>query len=115
MDIVEAIGLVVFASLFVRMGIHHIRNHVAVTAYTKSVLGNGAVSRLGVLGGMATGVFLIVAGIWAAFGEPIALFALAAWLTLAALLFHRNFLQDPSGFKTISLAGAALALGALLS
>lgn len=107
----ETLGLVVFASLFVLSGINHIRNHKAMVGYTKSSLGDCPVApQLSFLGGAPAGLFLVAAGVGSAFGEPIALYALAGFLVVVTVLFHRNWLKDPGGHKGVALAGAALAL-----
>lgn len=105
----ETIGLIVYASLFVLSGINHIRNHSAMVSYASSTLGN-----LAFLGGAPTGVFLVAAGVAAAFSQLWAFYALAGFLAAVTLMFHRNFLSDPGGFKGLSLLGASLALAALI-
>lgn len=107
------VGLVVFAALFVLSGINHIRNHAAMAGYTASVLPTSLAS-LGFLGGAPTGIFLVAAGVSAAFAYAWAFYALAGFLVVATALFHRNFLKDPGGFKGVALAGAALALAQLV-
>lgn len=115
MNAATYVGLVVFAALFVLAGLNHIRNHATTAGYTVSVLGKCPLAKpLGYLGGWPTGVFLIVAGVAAGFGFAAGLYALAAFLVLATVLFHRNFLKDPGGFKGVALAGAALALAQLV-
>lgn len=111
----ETVGLVIFASLFVLSGLNHIRNHSAMVGYTASSLGNCPVKdQVAFLGGAPTGVFLVAAGVAAAFSQVWALYALAGFLALATALFHRNFVTDPGGFKGVALLGASLALAALL-
>lgn len=111
----ETVGLIIFAALFVLSGINHIRNHADLAGYTESVLGNCPVKKqLGFLGGAPTGIFLVAAGVSAAFSQVWAFYALAGFLALATALFHRNFLKDPGGFKGVALAGAALALATLV-
>lgn len=110
----EQFGLIVLASLFVLAGINHIRNHAGMVAYTASVMGNCPVkNQVAYLGGWPTGVFLAVFGAGVAFNHT-AVFAygLAGFLALATLMFHRNFLKDPGGFKGVALAGALLAIAA---
>lgn len=111
----ETIGLVIFASLFVLSGINHIRNHAQLAGYTASVMGDCPfAAQLGFLGGAPTGVFLAVTGAASGFGQAWALYALAGFLVVATLLFHRNFIKDPGGFKGVALAGAAIALAQLV-
>lgn len=111
----EIFGLVIFASLFVLSGFNHIKSHSAMAGYTASVMGNCPfAAQLGYLGGWPTGVFLVVAGVGAAFGNVVALYALAGFLAVVTALFHRNFLKDPGGFKGVALIGAALALASLV-
>lgn len=87
-----------------------------MVGYTASSLGNCPVKdQVAFLGGAPTGALLVAAGVGAAFGEPIALYALAVFLVVVSTLFHRNFLTDPGSFKTIALAGASLALASHLS
>lgn len=112
----ETLGLVIFASLFVLSGINHLRHHTAMVGYTASSLGDCPVkTQVSYLGGWPVGVFLVAAGIAAAFGEPIALYALVVFLAVVTVLFHRNFLTDPGGFKGVALMGAALTLASHLS
>lgn len=108
----ETVGLLVLASLFVLSGINHIRNHSAMVGYTASVLGDCPVkAQLAFLGGAPTGVFLAAFGTGLAVNESnVFAYGLAGFLTVAALLFHRNFIKDPGGFKTVALAGALLAI-----
>lgn len=108
----ETLGLIVFASLFVLSGINHIRKHNDMVGYTTAMMGKCPLAKqLGYLGGWPTGLFLIVFGIGAAFNETsVFLYGLAGFLVFATLLFHRNFVKDPGGFKGVSLLGAALAL-----
>lgn len=113
MNAVTYVGLVVFASLFVLSGFNHIKNHGATAGYLTGVLPT-SLAPLGFLGGWPTGLFLIVAGVLSGFGFAAGLYALAAFLVLATVLFHRDFLKDPGGFKGIALAGAALALAQLV-
>lgn len=111
----ESIGLIVFASLFISAGINHLRNHTAMAGYTATAFGDCPYAiPFGYLGGAPTGLFLVAAGVGAALGSVVALYALAGFLVTATALFHRNFLTDPGGFKTLSLAGAALALAGLV-
>ena len=111
----ETVGLIIFASLFVLSGINHIRNHSDMVGYTESSLGDCPFRKqIGFLGGVPTGVFLVAAGVAAAFSQVWAFYALAAFLAVVTVTFHRNFLKDPGGFKGVSLAGAALALAVLV-
>lgn len=111
----ETVGLIIFASLFVLSGINHIRNHAAMVGYTTASLGACPVApQLGFLGGAPTGIFLVAAGVAAAFSQAWALYALAGFLVVATAIFHRNFVKDPGGFKGVALAGAALALATLV-
>lgn len=111
----ETFGLIVFAALFVLSGLNHIRNHAQLAGYTESVLGNCPVRKqLGFLGGAPTGIFLVAAGVAAAFSQVWAFYALAGFLAVATALFHRDFLKDPGGFKGVALLGAALALAQLV-
>lgn len=106
----ETLGLLLFASLFVVSGYNHIRHHNDMAGYTELSMGSCPFAKqLGYLGGWPTGLFLLVFGVGVAFNW-VSLFAygLAAFLLVAVALFHRNFLKDPGGFKTLSLAGAAL-------
>lgn len=108
-------GLIIFAALFVLSGFNHIRNHTAMAGYTASTFGACPLAtQLGYLGGWPTGVFLVAAGVAAAFSQVWAFYALAGFLLVATALFHRNFLKDPGGFKGVSLLGAALALAQLV-
>jgi hypothetical protein len=110
------LGLILFASLFVVSGINHIRNHSAMAGYTASTMGDCPLAaQLGYLGGWPTGLFLVVAGVSAAFSVVWAFYALTVFLVVVSVLFHRNFLKDPGGFKTLALAGAALALSQLVN
>lgn len=112
----ENFGLIVFASLFVFSGITHIRNHANMVSYTAQSLGDCPVAKyIAPLGGAPTGLFLVVAGVGAAFGEPVALYALAGFLAVVTALFHRNFLRDPGGFKGLSLFGLILAYATHIS
>ena len=106
----ETAALIVFASLFVLSGLNHIRNHEAMVGYTAmSLEATPLPASLAYFGGWTTGGLLIVLGIGAATGvSSLFAYGLAAFLAAATLLFHRNFLQDPGGFKGVSLAGAAL-------
>jgi uncharacterized membrane protein YphA (DoxX/SURF4 family) len=106
----DTIGLIIFSSLFVHAGYTHIKNHAALVGYTTSALGDCPLAKpLGFLGGWPTGVFLAVFGVGTAVNEhSIFAYGLAGFLAVATALFHRNFLTDPGGFKTLSLAGAAL-------
>lgn len=108
----ETLGLIVFASLFVFSGVNHIRNHKTMVEYTTAAMGKCPFAKqLGYLGGWPTGLFLIVFGIEAAINdESVFLYGLAGFLVLATILFHRNFLKDPAGFKGVALVGAAVAL-----
>lgn len=111
----ETIGLVIFSLLFVYSGYKHIKNHTAMSGYTASVFGACPLAKyFGFLGGAPTGVFLVAAGVGAAFGEPVALYALAGFLVAATVLFHRETLGDPGTQKGIALIGAALALAVLV-
>lgn len=111
----ENLGLIIFASLFVLSGINHLRNHAAMAGYTTASLGNCPVAKqVGFLGGAPTGLFLVIAGVGAAFGNVAALYAIAGFLAVVTAVFHRNFLKDPGGFKGVALIGAALALASLL-
>lgn len=112
MNAATYVGLVVFASLFVLSGFNHIKNHAATAGYLAGVLPTSLVS-LGFLGGAPTGVFLLVAGVLSGFGYAAGLYAIAAFLVLATVLFHRN-LKDPASMKGVALAGAALALAQLV-
>lgn len=105
----EQLGLIIFASLFVLSGINHIRNHAATSGYLKAALGKCPLAAGSYIGGWPVGVFLIVFGVGAAFNNT-ALYAngLAVFLALVTVIFHRDFLKDPSGFKGLSLLGAAL-------
>ncbi len=115
MNAATYMGLVVFASLFVLAGLKHIKNHTSMAGYTASVMGNCPFAiQLGYLGGWPTGVFLVAFGVGAGFGLAWALYGIAAFLLVATVLFHRNFLSDPGGFKGVALAGAALALAQLV-
>lgn len=110
----ENIGLVVFASLFVLSGVNHIRNHAAMAGYTASTLPE-PLQPLGYLGGWPTGALLVGLGAGAAlFQDAVFFYGLAAFLTLATVLFHRNFVKDPGGFKGVSLAGLALAFATVV-
>ena len=105
----EIVGLIIYATLFVVMGVKHLTNHNTMAGYAASEMGS-----LGVLGGAPTGVLLVVAGVGAVFSQVWAFYALAVFLAIAIALFHRNFLTDPGGFKTVALLGATLALAALV-
>lgn len=114
-EFLQNVGLVIFASLFVLSGVNHLRNHTQLAGYAASGFGNCPFAiQLGFLGGAPTGLFLVAGGVGAAFGEPVALFALAGFLTVVTALYHRNFLTDPGSFKTLALAGASLALATLV-
>lgn len=107
----ETVGLIIVAALFVYAGINHIRNHQSMVAYTASVLGDCPVkAQVAFLGGWPTGIFIAVAGTGLAFNEHAAFgYVLAAFMAVAALLFHRN-LKDPANLKHIALAGSLLAI-----
>lgn len=109
----ETVGLIIFAALFVLSGLNHIKDHAGTAGYTASVLPAG-LAPLAFLGGAPTGIALIAGGVGAAFGQAWALYGIAGFLALATVLFHRNFLKDPGGFKGVALAGAALALASLV-
>src|SRR4051812_28237279 len=110
------LGLFLFASLFVVSGLKHIKNHAAMAGFTASVLGDIPLSKqLGYLGGWPTGVLLVFLGLGAAVLQyPIYFYGITAFLVLATALFHRNFYNDPGGFKGVSLAGLALAFSQLV-
>ena len=120
MEILKEIGLVLFAVPFVLSGISHLlnRNAMAVYAQFKRV-------PLPLTSTVVSGIILIVAPILIVFGviPEIALGVLAAFLIVTSFFMH-NFwsVSDESRVseqinfnKNIGLAGAALALLALLS
>lgn len=108
----EQFGLIVLASLFVLAGINHIRKHSDMVGYTASVMGNCPVkNQVAYLGGWPTGVFLAAFGVGVAFNHTsVFAYGLAGFLVLATLLFHRDFVKDPGGFKGVALAGALLVI-----
>lgn len=107
----ETIGLLVFASLFVVQGLNHILNHNEMAEFTESVLGNLPLKKkLSFFGGAPTGIFLIAAGVGAAFNQTWALYSIAGFLAIVTALFHRDFLTEPGGFKGVALLGVILAL-----
>lgn len=115
MEALELIGLIIYASLFVGSGVNHIKSHSDMVGYTAQSLGNCPVrNQLAFLGGAPTGVFLVAAGVAAAFSQVWAFYALAGFLAVVTALFHRNFLTDPGGFKGVSLLGASLVLATLV-
>lgn len=116
MEFLQNVGLVIFASLFVLSGVNHLRHHKAMVGYTASSLGDCPVkTQVSYLGGWPAGAFLVAAGVGAAFGEPIALYALAGFLVVVTVLFHRNFLTEPGGHKGVALLGATLVMASHLS
>lgn len=78
--------------------------------YTAFSLGNCPVKvPLSYLGGWPTGLFLTVFGAGVGFNStPVFAYGLAGFLAMVTVLFHRNFLKDPNGFKGVALMGSAL-------
>jgi putative oxidoreductase len=119
MDVVELIGRLVFAALFVRAGIHHFAHRESMVAYARS---SGAPSpdvMVPVTGAMIfVGGVLVALGIWADLGALLIL----AFLVPTAYFMHRYWaidepqmraVQDAQFWKNMALAGAAVALFAL--
>lgn len=106
----ETTSLLIFASLFVKAGYDHLKNHKALVSYTTQALGDCPVAKyVGWLGGAPTGLFLVVFGVGAAVNESsVFAYGLAGFLAVVTALFHRNFLSDPGGHKGVALLGAAL-------
>lgn len=111
---IETIGLIIFASLFIWSGITHIRNHQDMVNYTISAFGSCPLNRFfGFLGGWPTGLFLLAAGVGVILGSSTALYAVAAFLLVVNSLFHRA-IKDPANLKGWALLGSALALATLV-
>lgn len=120
MEILKYVGLVLFAVPFVLSGVAHLRFRDAMTGYAeyKGV----PAARFSVI---ATGLVLIVAPILVILGiiPQIALAALALFLVVTAFKMHNYWTVEDATAKqgeqinfnkNIGLAGAALALLALL-
>ena len=114
MEIVELIGRLAFAYMFVRSGINHFRQREGMVAYAR---GTGAPSpELGVpaTGAMiVVGSLLIALGLWADLGALL----IAAFLLATAYWMHGYWSLDDAQRrqgqkihfeKNLSLAGAAL-------
>lgn len=120
MDILLVIGRVLFALLFINSGIAHITKLDAMTGYAQ--FKKVPAPKLAVI---ATGLMLIIGGLYVAFGvwADLGALLLAIFLVLSAFMMH-NFwtIQDPQAkqgesvnfFKNLSLAGAALIIFVLV-
>ncbi len=121
MDVVDFVGRVVFAFLFVQNGYAHLRNRAGMVAFARSFgtpYPEFSVPFTGVL--MLACAALIVLGVWV----DLAAWLLAVFLVAAALLAHRYWEESDYGMraaqqaqfmKNMALAGACLFLGALFN
>ena len=121
MDIVELIGRVVFAGLFVYFGVVHFTRFAFTTAYARAKgtpLAGLAVAVTGAM--LLTGGILVGLGAWADLGALV----LVAFLVPTAFVIHPYWreedaltraAEEASFLKDVALAGAALALFALFN
>lgn len=116
MELVELIGRLLFAALFVRSGITHFRQRENMTAYARSM--GAPMPEAGVLG---TGAMILAGGVLVALGvwPDLGALLIAAFLLPTAAIMHAYWkvedpqfraMQDAQFWKNVSLAGAALAL-----
>ena len=119
MEIVQYVGLILFAVPFVLSGIGHLVNRGPMSQYAAY---KGVPAPL--VSTVVTGVLLIVAPLLVIFGiiPQIALAFLALFLVVTAVKMHNYWAVEPEAKmgeqvnfnKNVGLAGAALALLALL-
>ena len=120
-DVVLLVGRVLFALIFINSGIAHLTKLNAMTGYAQ--FKKVPAPKLAVI---ATGLMLIIGGLYVALGifADLGALLLAIFLILSAFMMH-NFwtIQDEQAkqgetinfFKNISLAGAALIIFALVA
>lgn len=120
MDILLVIGRVLFALIFINSGIAHLTKLQAMTGYAQ--FKKVPAAKLSVI---ATGLMLIVGGLYVALGvyADLGALLLAIFLVASAFMMH-NFwtIQDEQAkqsetinfFKNLALAGAALIIFVLV-
>jgi putative oxidoreductase len=119
MEVVELIGRIVFAAMFVRSGLKHFANREGMVAYARSSGGPAPELMVPLTGAMILlGGLLLAFGVWGDLGALL----LAAFLVPTAVYMHAYWkveepqlraAQDAHFWKNLSLAGAALAIFAL--
>jgi putative oxidoreductase len=116
MSVVLVIGRLLFAAIFLRSGINHLRDDGAMAGYSKSK-GVPAAAAMVPL----TGVMMLVGGISVALGlwADIGALLIAAFLLPTALIMHNYWtIDDPQArngdaahfYKDVALLGAALVI-----
>ena len=120
MDILLVIGRVLFALIFINLGIAHLTKLNDMTGYAQ--FKKVPAPKLAVI---VTGLMLIIGGLYIVFGvyADLGALLLAIFLVPTAFMMH-NFwtIQDPQAkqgeminfFKNLSLAGAALIIFVLV-
>lgn len=110
----ESIGYILISLLFIYSAYNHIKNSTQIAGYATSAFGDCPfATQLGYLGGWPTGLYLAITGVLVALGTAAGFYLAAGFLAVATVLYHRD-LKDPNTWKNVALAGATLALGALV-